>query len=82
MAAPHTSGVAALMLQKNASLTQAQVQSILRSTALALPASGSRNIFDFDHAATITWDKKCDGVTCDAVGYGVLQADDALSATP
>jgi subtilisin family serine protease len=82
MAAPHTSGVAALMLQKNPALTQAQVQSILRSTALALPAAGSRDIFDFDHAATITWDTNCDGAPCDAVGYGVLQADDALSATP
>ena len=72
----------ALMLEKNPSLTQAQVQSIMRSTALALPASGSRDIFDFDHAATITWDTDCDGAACDPVGHGVLQADDALSATP
>jgi subtilisin family serine protease len=82
MAAPHTSGVAALMLQKNPSLTQAQVQSIMRNTALPLSASGSRDIYDFDHAATITWDTNCDGTPCDAVGYGVLQADDALNQTP
>lgn len=80
MAAPHTSGVAALLMQKNPSLTQAQVEHILRSTALPLSTSGSRAIFDFDHAATITWDTDCDGTPCDAVGSGVLQADDALNA--
>ncbi|HKU17468.1 MAG TPA: S8 family serine peptidase [Steroidobacteraceae bacterium] len=82
MATPHTSAVAALMMQKNPNLTQAQVEAILKSTALALPATGSRDIFDFDHAATITWDTDCDGTTCDAVGAGVLRADVALSATP
>lgn len=82
MATPHTSAVAALMMQKNPNLTQAQVESILKSTALPLSASGSRNIFDFDHAATITWDTDCGGTPCDAVGAGVIQADAALSATP
>jgi subtilisin family serine protease len=82
MATPHTSAVAALLMQKNPNLTQAQVESILKSTALPLAASGSRDIFDFDHAATITWDTDCDGTACDAVGAGVIQADAALSATP
>jgi subtilisin family serine protease len=82
MATPHTAAVAALIMQKNPNLTQAQVESILKSTALPLAASGSRNIFDFDHAATITWDTDCNGTPCDAVGAGVLQADAALSATP
>jgi len=63
-------------------LTQAQVESILKSTALPLATSGSREIFDFDHAATITWDTDCDGTACDAVGAGVLRADAALTATP
>ena len=82
MATPHTSATAALMLQKNPNLTQAQVESILKSTALPLPATGSRDIFDFDHPATISWDTDCGGTTCDAVGSGVLRADAALSATP
>jgi subtilisin family serine protease len=82
MATPHTSALAALIMQKNPNLTQAQVESILKSTALPLAASGSRDIFDFDHAATITWDTDCGGTACDAVGAGVIQADAALSATP
>lgn len=82
MATPHTAAVAALIMQKNPALTQAQVESILKSTALPLPATGSRSIFDFDHPAVVTWDTDCDGTPCDAVGAGVLQADAALSATP
>ena len=82
MATPHTSAVAALIMEKNPNLTQAQVENILKSTALPLAATGSRDIFDFDHAATITWDTDCDGAPCDAVGAGVLQADAALGATP
>ena len=82
MATPHTSALAALIMQKNPNLTQSQVEGILKSTALPLATSGSRAIFDFDHAATITWDTDCGGTPCDAVGAGVIQADAALSATP
>jgi subtilisin family serine protease len=82
MATPHTASVAAMIMQENPSLAQAQVESILKSTALPLPASGSRAIFDFDHAAVISWDTDCDGTPCDAVGAGVLRADAALAATP
>ena len=82
MATPHTSALAALIMQKNPNLTQAQVETILKSTALPLSAAGSRAIFDNDHPATITWDTDCGGTACDAVGSGVIQADAALSATP
>jgi subtilisin family serine protease len=82
MATPHTASVAAMIMQKNPALTQAQVESILKSTALPLPPSGSRAIFDFDHPAVISWDTDCDGTPCDAVGAGVLRADAALAATP
>lgn len=82
MAAPHVTSLAALIVQKNPSLTQAQVETILKSTALAMPAAGSRDIFDLVAPATITWDTDCDGTPCDAVGAGVIQADAALSATP
>lgn len=82
MATPHVAALAAMMMQKNPNLTQAQVEGILKSTTVPLAASGSRDIFDFDHAATITWDTDCDGTPCDAVGAGVVRADAALSATP
>ena len=38
--------------------------------------------YDFDHWSTISWDTKCDGTRCDAVGSGLLQVDKALAATP
>jgi len=82
MATPHVASVAALMLEKNPTLNQAAVEWILKSSALWLPAAGSRDIFDLTAPATITWDTDCDGEPCDAVGAGFLQADDALSATP
>lgn len=82
MATPHVASVAALMLQKDPTLTQAQVEHLLKSTALALPPTGSRAIFDFDHPATIAWDTMCGAVMCDAVGAGVIQADMAVAATP
>lgn len=84
MSAPHVTSLAALMLQKNPSLTQAQVESILKATALAIPPADSRSVFDFGAWATIGWDTACDpyGVPCDAVGAGLIQADAALAATP
>ena len=83
MATPHVASVAALMLQKNPNLVQAQVESILKSTALTMPASGSRTIFDFTVPnVTVSWDTDCIGTSCDAVGAGLVQADKAVAATP
>jgi subtilisin family serine protease len=82
MATPHVASLAALMLQKNPSLAQGQVESILKSTALPIPSIGSRDIFDFSEPGTITWDTDCGGATCDAVGAGLVQADAAVAATP
>jgi subtilisin family serine protease len=82
MATPHVSSLAALILQKNPTLKQSAVQSILKNNTLPLPPAGSRLVFDFDHFATITWDTNCDGVPCDAVGSGLIQADLAIAATP
>lgn len=82
MATPHVAAVAALMLSKNPVLTQAQVESYLKSTALVLPVAGSRDIWDNTVAATITWDIDCNGTPCDAVGAGLLQANLALAAVP
>jgi subtilisin family serine protease len=83
MASPHVAAVAALMLQKNPSLKQAQVEAILKATALPMPAVGSRDFYDFDHPATVVWDTDCGALgACDPVGSGLVQADGAIAATP
>jgi subtilisin family serine protease len=82
MATPHVAAVAALLLQSDPSLTQSQVESILKSTALTIPSSGSRNIWDNTVPATISWDTDCGGLLCDPVGAGLLQADAALASLP
>ena len=61
MAAPHVAGIAALMLQKNASLQQADVESILESTAIPLPA-GSRSITLIDGSTDeVSWGDDASG---------------------
>jgi subtilisin family serine protease len=80
MAAPHVTSAAALLLEKNPGLTQSQVEDILTSTALVIPAAGSQTILDNTVVATVTWDTDCDGTPCDAVGAGLLQVDQALAA--
>ncbi len=60
MATPHVSGVAALVFGDNPSLTPAQVESILESTAQDLGTSGYDTTY----------------------GFGLVQADDAVAATP
>lgn len=82
MATPHVASVAALMLQKNPTLTQATVESILKASALPLTPAGARLVFDFDQFRTIGWDTDCAGTPCDAVGAGLMQADTALAMTP
>jgi len=72
MASPHVAGVAALMVENDPNLTQADVESILKSTALpiAAPGFGGNNIVGFQ-----SWDT-------DATGAGLVQADAAISAIP
>lgn len=83
MATPHVASVAALMLQKNPSLVQGQIESILQFSALPIPPVGSQLVFDFDHFANIGWDNTCGALgACDAVGFGLIQADAAIAATP
>lgn len=84
MATPHTAAVAALLLQKDGSLSPSEIESILESSALDLGA-GSRQVWDPFHVdadgnadpafVTISWG-------ADAVGEGVLQADAALALVP
>ena len=60
MAAPHVSGVAAMVFGKNPNLTPTQVESILESTATDLGPAGYDPTF----------------------GFGLVNADAALKATP
>ena len=83
MATPHVASVAAMMLQKNPALTQAQVETILKSTALPIPTSGTRVIFDNTVPnVSISWDTDCGGAICNAVGAGLIRADAALWRLP
>jgi subtilisin family serine protease len=73
MATPHVAGVVALMCQKKPSLTAAAAESILKSTAIKLPA-GSRTVALPDGTTEVqTWDN-------DATGAGMVTADAALKA--
>ena len=66
-AAPHVAGILAQMLEKNPNLTQAQAESILRSTALPIPPRPSGIIFPWDSNAT---------------GSGLARGVSAVAATP
>lgn len=82
MATPHVASAAALLLEKDPGLTQSQVESILKSTTLAIPDSGSRTILDNTVVATISWDTDCAGTPCDPVGSGLIQVDAAIASMP
>jgi subtilisin family serine protease len=78
MASPHVAALAALMLEKNPGLRQGQVSSILKGSALAIPAGSAQvwNPFlDTPGFETISWG-------ADATGSGLVQADAALADTP
>ena len=71
MASPHVAGVVALMCQKKPSLTAAAAESILKSTAIKLPA-GSRTVALPDGTTEVqSWGN-------DASGSGMVTADAAL----
>ncbi len=91
-ATPHVAGVAALMLQKNPTLTQAEVEAILESTATAMPDGCATVTFPSIGSGNFppTWSDQSNLsffplTTCwgaDATGAGLQQADAALAATP
>ncbi|HVF71371.1 MAG TPA: S8 family serine peptidase [Chthoniobacterales bacterium] len=73
MSSPHVAGIVALMCQKKPSLTAAAAESILKSSAIALPA-GSRTVATPDGPEVQSWGR-------DATGSGLVTADAALKAT-
>lgn len=77
MATPHVSAIAAQMLEKDPTLVQSAVESIMKSTALAIPA-GSMSVYDISPVPgfyTFSW-------IADATGSGLIQADAAIAAVP
>lgn len=72
MAAPHVAGVAALMLERDPSLIQADVEGILINTALPIPPGEGGSILV---AEPQVWGN-------DATGAGLVQADAAINAIP
>jgi hypothetical protein len=74
MASPHVAGIVALMCQKKPSLNAATAESILKATAIPLPA-GSRTVALPGGATQVqSWGS-------DATGSGIVTADAALKAT-
>jgi subtilisin family serine protease len=74
MASPHVAGVVALMCQKKPSLNAATAESILKATAIPLPA-GSRTVALPGGATEVqSWGS-------DATGSGIVTADAALKGT-
>jgi hypothetical protein len=75
MASPHVAGIATLMMQKNPTLLQSDVEAILKTSAIPL-APGCRDVRQIDGStATECWG-------ADATGAGLATADAALLATP
>ena len=75
MASPHVAGIAALMLQKNPTLLQADVEDILETAALPMGAGCALLSQPAGPAQQTCW-----GV--DATGEGLITAANALTLTP
>jgi subtilisin family serine protease len=77
MATPHVASAAALLLEKDPSLSQEEVEDILKGTALPIPP-GSATVYDLSPVPglyTYSWE-------ANATGAGLIQVDAALAATP
>lgn len=75
MSSPHVAGIAALMLQKNPSLAQADVEDILESAALPMGAGCALLSQPSGPAQQTCWG-------ANATGHGLITASNALSLTP
>jgi subtilisin family serine protease len=87
MASPHVAAVASMMLEKNSSLMQADIESILESTALPI-GPGSASVIDLDATIAAFINEEPSPVLytptwgTDATGAGLVQADAAIAAIP
>ncbi len=82
-ATPHVASVAALMLEKYPGLAQADVEMILKTTALHIPP-GERTVYDpvVKRLVIVCWECGDISTMAPATGAGLVQADRALAATP
>lgn len=71
MSSPHVAGIAALMVDKSGGLSQTQVETILETAALPMPA-GCRTVL---REGEVCW-------KADATGAGFITADAALAVIP
>lgn len=79
MSTPHVSGVAALMLQKDPTLTQADVEAILKDTATPLPTAILGYPLAYNWVRWPSGDVYAFLWGADATGAGIIQADAALA---
>ena len=82
MATPHVSGVAALMLEKDPTLTQVQVEDILKGTATVLPTAILGDPFAYNWVRWPSADIYRFQWATDATGAGIIRADEAIAAIP
>ena len=82
MSTPHVSGVAALMLQKDPTLTQADVEAILKGTATPLPTAILGYPFAYNWVRWPSGDVYTFLWGSDATGAGIIQADEAIATIP
>lgn len=75
MSSPHVAGIAALMLQKNPDLLQADVEDILETAALPMGAGCALLSQPSGPAEETCWGQ-------DATGEGIITATNALTLTP
>jgi subtilisin family serine protease len=79
MATPHISGVCALILQKNPTWTQAQVEATIKGTATPLPTIIPPNPFAYGYVRWTSGAIYAFLWAADATGAGIIQADAATS---
>jgi subtilisin family serine protease len=76
MATPHVAAAAALLLERNPALTQAEIETILKNTALPIPPGVGGDIQITQNFTEMqVWGS-------DATGAGLVQVDDAIAAVP
>jgi len=75
MASPHVAGIVALMAQKDPSLTAAQAETILESSATPMSAGSCLVDNGSGVMETVSWGSN-------ATGAGLVDAQEALSQTP
>jgi subtilisin family serine protease len=77
MATPHVASLAALALQKDPTLTQTEMEALLESTAMPIPA-GTAQVWDISPAPGWTYPTW----GADATGAGLVNAEALLTAVP